>query len=152
MNLRIDMSRLKIRESFIVLSFIMVVLTSAAQEQETGTVIFFRKLRTTGLVDGFKMYYNNSVYVGNIKNGRYIVFQCPAGTARFSERKDAKKPLEMVVEPGKTYYMECTLFTTRIGALPNTSKYFGPVDNEKGERVVQRLKESKPDEPDRDEN
>lgn len=139
----------------VLVAFLLVlsVASALAQEPETGTVIFFRKLRTSGILEGFKMYYNDSVYVGNIKNGRYIVFECPAGAAYFSYKQGAKTPIELAVEPGKTYYMECILTNNYIrGTSYLYSKYFVSVDYEKGERIVKRLKESKPNEPDTEEN
>lgn len=146
MNLKVYISLLKARKAFILLCFLMMTLEATAQEQETGTVIFFRKLRTSGLLEGYKMYYNDSIYVGNIKNGRYLVFQCPIGTARFAEKPGAKQQRTLEVEAGKTYYIECYLTVTPaiIGSGFSRMKFFGEVDNEKGERIVKKLKESKP--------
>lgn len=147
MNLKIYMTRLAHRKALLMLSILLVVFTATAQEQETGTVIFFRKLSTSAVLEGFKMYYNDSIYVGNIKNGRYLVFQCPAGTASFTDKPGKRNNKEeLTIEPGQTYYIECSLSNSFISQEMGSwrSKLFYEVKKEKGERVVKRLKEAKP--------
>ena len=88
--------------------FTLVILFSSLliQAQDYATVYFYRKASLKGAAINYNIY-DDTVLIGKMTPGQVLVYYAKPGTRQFVAKMEAKSSTIMIVESGKTYFVEC---------------------------------------------
>ncbi|WP_153067130.1 hypothetical protein [Steroidobacter cummioxidans] len=103
----------------------------------TGTVVFFRESKFTGMAVSFKVR-EGQTELGKLSNGSYFVANLPVGAHEFTVHSEAKDVLNIEVEPGETYYIQGSVSIGIMVGRPNLA----PSDEATFNAVKGKLKDS----------
>ena len=88
--------------------FTLVILFSSLliQAQDYATVYFYRKASLKGAAINYNIY-DDTVLIGKMTPGQVLVYYPKPGTRQFVARMESKSSTIVIVEAGKTYFVEC---------------------------------------------
>lgn len=84
----------------------------------TGTIIFFRESKFTGMAISFKVR-EGQTELGKLSSGSYFVANLPAGAHEFTVHSEAKDVLNIEVDAGETYYIQGSISMGFLAGRPN---------------------------------
>ncbi|UOQ97404.1 hypothetical protein MUN81_19475 [Hymenobacter sp. 5317J-9] len=79
-----------------------------------AVVHFYRPGRMAGFAIGYDVRLNDSVVYRARNGSRLDLYRRPAGTVLLSAKTEARSEVSLAVEPGREYYVQCTI---GMGAL-----------------------------------
>lgn len=100
-----------------------------------GQVIFFRKGGLFGAAISCAVH-ENGAKLTSLPPGKYYVHVAEPGIHQYSVKSEATDTLRMEIEPGETYYSQCTISMGVMAGRPNLS----PSDKSVFEKLGAKLK------------
>ncbi len=88
--------------------FSLAILFSSfyVQAQEQATIYFYRSASFKGMAVNYKIY-DDSILVDEMTPGQVLRYNTKPGTHRFTAKKESTSTAIIIVEAGKSYFVEC---------------------------------------------